>query len=153
MKLWQKQLSVFILAGGVYVVGQYLRGEWFMNFPINVCSLPDSLYGTVRCASPYKIVGLTLIALGEVLAVVACSLCLANAETFSKWLKFCLYYIPVAIFLDLTLFPFTLPGIAFSSVTIGREVGVVGFGRIWILATVCIVLWGLYTNNRKKVKA
>ncbi|MFA7302396.1 MAG: hypothetical protein WC030_01470 [Candidatus Paceibacterota bacterium] len=152
MKLWHKQLIMFLLAGGVYVVGQYLRGEWFMNFPINVCSFAASVYGTVVCASPYQSVGLTLIALGEVLAVLACSLCLANIQTFSKWLRFCGYYIPVAILLDFVFFPFSIPTIAFSPVIIGREVGVVMSVYLLTFITVCMVLWGLYTENRKKLR-
>ncbi|MHB8860627.1 MAG: hypothetical protein ACYC48_02735 [Minisyncoccota bacterium] len=152
MNLWYKKSSIFVIAGVVYLVGQYFRGVWFLGSMIpNVCG--DARFGgVVFCNSPYlDTLGWPLIDLGQMLAVVALILLFANAATFRKWLKFSLFYIPIVVVLDLLIYPirfFSLsPELTYSQ-------GVYPFGDLFIIITLGIVLWNLFTDRRKgSVKA
>ncbi|OGG48490.1 hypothetical protein A3G63_01495 [Candidatus Kaiserbacteria bacterium RIFCSPLOWO2_12_FULL_52_8] len=153
MMLWYKKITVFIAAGVVYLIGQYFRGMWFVdtNFP-NICrSYIQS--GKTYCNSPYlDTLGWPLIDLGQMLGVVAIILLAANAETFRKWVKFSLYYIPIVVLLDILIYPSINIGLGFLS---GYQptnyfLGVYPFGKLYVILTLGIVVWGLFTSHRKR---
>ncbi|MHB8913433.1 MAG: hypothetical protein ACYC4I_00250 [Minisyncoccota bacterium] len=98
------------------------------------------------CNSPYVgTLGFPLIDLGQMLAVVALILLFANAATFRKWLKFSLFYIPIATALTLWMYPTRTP----LGGTVPISQGVYLFGYLFIIITLGIVLWNLFTARRK----
>ena len=146
MNLWHKKTSIFVLASVVYLAGQYFRGVWFnpsWPFPCQ-----EILSGSVvYCNAPYlDSLGFPLIALGEMLAIIAVILLFANAETFRKWLKFSAFYIPIVVVLDLLIYP-----ISFSTLSpaLTYSQGVYPFGGFYVIATLGIVLWGFFTRHRQ----
>lgn len=144
MNLRYKKIAVFVLAGVVYLAGQYFRGVWFQNFFINPCRNSIDNWG-VFCNSPYvETFGFPLIALGQMLAIVAVILLLANTDTFRKWLKFSAYYIPIAVVLAYWIYPIRFP----PGPVVPISQGVYPFGWLYVVITLGIVLWGLYTSRR-----
>lgn len=148
MNLKYKKALVFVLAGVVYLAGQYFRGMWFVNTNLQSFCRPYLENGKTYCNSPYLNQGFALIALGQILALIAVILLFANAETFRKWLKFTVWYIPIAVILDYLIYPvsFGLPGIS-QPATYSQ--GVYPFGWLYVLISLGIVLWNLYTSRRQ----
>jgi len=152
MKLEYKKGLVFILAGAVYLSGQFFRGVWFnpsWPFPCQEIRYENVVY----CHAPYmSTLGWPLINLGIMLALVAVLLLWTSADTFRNWLRFSAVYIPIVIALDLLIFPVSLgSGLFMGGGTLGYEQGAYPFGRLFVFATLLIVLRGLY--HTKKVKA
>ena len=149
MNIWYKKISVFILAGIIYLAGQYFRGVWFLGSVIpNVCGHAE-FGGVPFCNSPYvSTLGWPLIDLGQMLAFIAIILIAANATTFHKWLKFSAYYIPIVAVLDLLIYPFRIfPGQPLAT----YSQGVYPFGWLYVILTFIIVVWGLITSRRRPV--
>lgn len=146
MNLRYKKTLVFVLAGIVYLTGQYSRGVWFLGSVIpNVCGKAE-FGGIAFCNSPYlDTLGWPLIDLGQMLALIAVILLAANARTFRAWLTFSAFYIPAAVVLDLMIYPvrfFPLsPELTYSQ-------GVYPFGWLYVLVTAGIVLWHLIVARR-----
>ncbi|HCR52591.1 TPA: hypothetical protein DIV48_03030 [Candidatus Kaiserbacteria bacterium] len=146
MNLRYKKALVFVLAGVVYLVGQYFRGVWFnpsWPFPCQEIHSGSIVY----CNAPYlDTLGWPLIALGQMLAIVAVVLLFANAVTFQKWLKFSAFYIPIAVVLDLLIYP-----IRFSPLTpvLTHSQGVYPFGWLYVLITFGIVFWSFISGSRR----
>ncbi len=145
MKISIKKLGIFIVAGIIYIVGQYFRGVWFLStFIPNVCrnSVDDS---GVFCNSPYvETLGIPLITAGEILAVVGIILLFANERAWRAWAKFSLVYIPVATVLTLWIFPFKLP----PGVEVSLSRGVYDFGVLYAIITLCIVIFGWWKERK-----
>ncbi|KKW43469.1 MAG: hypothetical protein UY93_C0002G0065 [Parcubacteria group bacterium GW2011_GWA1_56_13] len=80
------------------------------------------------------------------LAIVAVVLLFANAVTFQKWLKFSAFYIPIAVVLDLLIYP-----IRFSPLTpvLTHSQGVYPFGWLYVLITFGIVFWSFISGSRR----
>ena len=147
MNLWYKKASVFVVAGIVYLIGQYFRGAWFVDTNFQSFCHPYLENGKMYCNSPYiETLGWPLIDFGQMFVIVAVILLLMDAETFRKWFKFSIFYIPIAIILTLWMYPTqTLLG---AVVPISQGVHFFGDPYIWI--TFGIFLWGLYTSRRSK---
>lgn len=147
MNLWYKKISVFAAAGVVYLVGQYFRGVWFNPAWPSACQEIHS-GSMVYCNSPYlDTLGWPLIDLGQMLAIVAIILLFANAATFRKWLKFSLFYIPIAVGLVYLIYPINI-GLGFLSQPTPRSQGVYPFGSLFVIITLGIVGWGIYATRR-----
>ena len=146
MNLWYKKISVFVVAGVVYLAGQYFRGVWFNPSWPSPCQEIHS-GSVVYCNAPYlDTLGFPLIFLGQMLAIIAVILLFANADTFRKWLKFSLFYIPIVILLDLWIYPLRFPPGPVAS----YEQGVYPFGWLYVLITVGIVLWNFFATRRTR---
>ena len=142
MKFWWNRVAVFLVAGVLYLVGQYFRGYWFPNFTWPF-SCQEIHFGTsVYCNPIYlETLGWPLIVAGEFLALVGVVLLFANERGFRAWLKFSLYYIPIAAALTLWIFPLHL-GFGFDlNTTVPISQGVNDFGKLYLLITLGIVLW------------
>jgi hypothetical protein len=142
MSLWIKKLSVFVPAGALYLVGQYLWGRWFEDFPINLCQYITDAQGTY-CYSPYVNTGFALIAAGEILAIVGVILLFANAAGLRRWLWLSLFYVPLAVIIAIWFVP-TAPSLGFMNgggASGGDRVNTVwNLGYLYILITFIIVL-------------
>ena len=149
MNLWHKKISVFVLAGAVYLAGQYFRGVWFLGSIIpNTCGHAEA-GGVPFCNSPYlDTLGWPLIVLGQMLAAAAVILLFANAAAFRRFIKFSIFYVPIATALTLWIYPFTF-GLGFtlhSVIPISAGVGL--FGEIYVLITLGIVLYSWWKERR-----
>ncbi len=72
------------------------------------------------------------------LAIVGIILLFANARGLRLWLRFSLFYIPIAVALSFWIYPLSLiPGGTVFPVSYG----VYPFGRLYVLLTLGIVLW------------
>lgn len=134
MNLWYKKSSLFVLAGVSYVVGQYFRGVWFQHFSINTCRYAVDSWGTF-CNSPYLSQGYAFILLGEYLAIIAIIMLFTNAVIFHRWLRFSLYYVPIAVVLTFWMYPTTTP----LGGVVPISQGVRLFGWLYIIITVAII--------------
>lgn len=145
MTLHYKKVLVFVLAGVVYLVGQYFRGAWFPNF---TWPLPcrEVTFGTTTYCDPQYLVslGFPLIDLGQMLAIVAVILLLANAETFHKWLKVSAVYIPTAVLLAYWIYPIRFPPAPVTPIS----QAVYPFGWLFVLITASIVLVAWIKHRR-----
>ncbi len=146
MNLWYKKGLIFVVAGISYLVGQYFRGVWFLGSTIpNVCGHAES-GGVPFCNSPYlDTLGWPLIILGQVLAVVALIMLFANATIFRTWLKFSLYYIPIAALLTFWMYPTTTP----LGGVVPVSQGVIVFGWLYAILTFLIVLIQFIRHYRR----
>lgn len=147
MNLWYKKISLFVIAGVVYLVGQYFRGVWFQHFFINPCRYSTDNWG-VFCNSPYvETFGFPLIALGQMLAIIAVILLFANASAFRSWLKFSAFYIPIAVILDFLIYP-----IRFSSLSpeLTYSQGVYPFGWLFVIISLFIIIYRALRSARTK---
>ncbi|MDE2079300.1 MAG: DUF202 domain-containing protein [Patescibacteria group bacterium] len=140
----KKKISVFIVAGIVYLIGQYFRGVWFLgSFIPNTCGHAEA-GGIPFCNSPYlDTFGWPLIIIGEFLAAIGVILLFANERGFRAWLKFSLFYVPIAAALVLWIYPIHtfLGGVATYSV------GVTNAGWLYVIITVIIVLWTRFSHH------
>ena len=147
MNLRYKKILVFVLAGIVYLTGQYFRGVWFNPaWPLTCQEIHSG--SIVYCNSPYlDTLGWPLIDLGQMLALIAVILLAANARTFRKWLKFTVFYIPIAVVLDYLIYPLSFaPGPIFQPASYSQ--GVYPFGWLYVIITFGIVLWHLLAARR-----
>ena len=145
MNLWYKKAFVFVLAGITYLVGQYFRGVWFLGSAVpNVCGHAEA-GGVPFCNSPYlDTLGWPLILLGQTLAIVAIILLFANATTFRRWLKFSVFYIPIATVLTFWMYPTYTP----LGALVPLSQGVYLFGNLFALITFGIVLWSFFPRKK-----
>jgi hypothetical protein len=142
MKLAAKKVFVFTAAGMAYAVGQYLTGDWLTNFAF-FC-YPYIENGRVYCNSAYLDAGLTLTIFAEWLGLVATLLLLADVRGFRRFLKFSLFFVPIALIIIFALFPAPIfPGIDIHRETIARD-----FGVLYALVTLGIVLADLFRPRR-----
>jgi len=146
MKLQYKKALVFILAGVVYLAGQYLRGTWFVSTSLQNFCRPIIENGTTYCNSPYLNEGIVLIDLGQMLAIIAVILFFVSATTFNRWFKFSLFYVPIVVILDLLIYP-----ISFSPLSqpLSHAQGVYPFGWLYVVITLGIALSGLFKSPHK----
>jgi hypothetical protein len=149
MNLWYKKISVFAVAGVVYLVGQYYRGVWFLgsNIP-NVCGHAEA-GGVPFCNSPYlETLGWPLILLGQILAIVALIMLFTNAAIFRRWLKFSAWFVPIAALIVIFVFPVPMP----LGAELSREGAVRLFGGLYVIITAAIILFSwfkVWLKNRK----
>jgi hypothetical protein len=145
MTLKFKKILVFVLAGVVYLAGQYFRGAWFPHFTWPL-SCREIIFGTTSYCDPkyLDILGFPLIALGQMLAIIAVVLLLANAETFRKWLKVSAFYIPTAILLVYWIYPLRFP----PGPVVPASQGVYPFGWLYVLISVGIVLISWFRQRK-----
>ena len=99
-------------------------------------------------AAPGEAADIPLIALGQMLAIVWVILLLASAATYWKWLKFSLFYIPIAVVLALLIYPLGMPGTFPSSNAVPATYGVYPFGYLYILITLIIVILGWWRSRK-----
>ncbi|VAW32391.1 hypothetical protein MNBD_CPR01-607, partial [hydrothermal vent metagenome] len=135
MKLTYKKISIFVIAGVAYIVGQYFSGVWWprTTWPFQ-CHLIISKMGTYCNPVFIDTFGWPLIILGQSLAIVAIILVFANASIFKKWFRFSLYYIPIATALTFWMYP--IKNILVGIVPISR--GVYLFGNLYAIITAFI---------------
>lgn len=144
MNSWIKKLSVLGVAGVVYVVGQYFRGIWFENLPLNPCEFGVDQQG-IFCNSPYVDVGFALIDASEIFAIVGVILLFANENGMRAWWRFSRWYVPIATLLVILIGPVNLSPLGLLSGGEGSVEPVVWlFGSLYILFTLGIVLRGLW---------
>ena len=131
MSLRIKNVSVFVVAGIVYLIGQYFRGVWFLGSTIpNVCGHATDGAGTF-CNSPYiEILGWPLIIVGEILTIVGMIMLFANARSWKTWIHFSYWFVPLAALIAIFVFPIPMP--------LGLELSRVG--AIRILGTLYAIL-------------
>ena len=137
MNTWIKKPLIFVVAGALYLVGQYFRGMWFVHTNIVRFCRSYVENGKTYCNSPYiNNLGWPLIIAGEYFAAIGLILLLANERGFRRWLWTSIVYIPVAFGLILWIYPLHTPlgGVA------PYAQGVRLFGNIYILITLGIVL-------------
>src|SRR3989338_1376891 len=145
IQLQSKKIFVFVLAGIVYLAGQYFRGAWFPGFtwplPCN-----EIVFGSTSYCDPRYLdsLGFPLIALGQMLAIVAVALLLTNADTFRRWLKFTVFYIPAVVLLALWIYPFRIP----PGPVVPISQGVYPFGWLFVIISLVIVLVSWFRNRR-----
>ena len=96
MKFWIQKLLVLFFAGVIYSIGEFLRGDWFVNTKLGFLCNPYMENGRVYCHSLYLDTGLVLIAAGEILALVGLMLLFANREGLRKWWWTSLVYVPLS---------------------------------------------------------
>ncbi len=137
MKFRPRNLKVFILAALAYLVGQYFRGVWFMHtFLPSVCNGISVSHGVRVCYSPYiDTLGWPLITAGAYLAIVAVVLLFANKAGWQRWLNISKWYLPIAIFVVILLFPLGPLGAGIS-----RSDGATFFGNVYFIITLCVVI-------------
>ena len=142
MNLRYKKILVFVLAAVLYCAGFFFSDPSKFGF----CSgLQADSY---MCRIPGAInIGWPLIDLGQMLALIAVILLAANARTFRKWLKFTVFYIPIAVVLDYLIYPLSFaPGPIFQPASYSQ--GVYPFGWLYVIITFGIVLWHLLAARR-----
>ncbi|HEY4523066.1 MAG TPA: hypothetical protein VJK73_01705 [Candidatus Paceibacterota bacterium] len=148
MSLSYKKSLVIIVAGLVYLAGQYFRGAWFPHltwpFPCHEITFGTSTY----CDAAYlETLGWPLITLGQMLAIVWFLIWLANERTYRLWLKVSAVYIPTAVILSFLIYPIRFaPGTPISPVSYG----IYPFGALYILITLVVVLIGWWRGRRAK---
>ena len=148
MSLSYKKSLVIIVAGLVYLAGQYFRGVWFLGGIIpNFCGHAE-VGGVPFCNSPYMdTLGWPLITLGQMLAIVWFIIWLANEKTYRTWLKVSAVYIPTAVILSFLIYPIRFaPGTPISPVSYG----IYPFGALYIIITLVVVLIGWWRGRRAK---
>lgn len=138
MTLKYKKILVFVLAGITYGAGFFFSNPARFGF----CSGSES--GSYICRVPGAVnIGWPLIALGQMLAIIAVILLLANAETFRKWLKVSAFYIPVAVLLVYWIYPLRFP----PGPVVPASQGVYPFGWLYVIITAGIVLVSWVRNR------
>jgi hypothetical protein len=141
MTNWTKKIPLFVFAGVVYFVGQYLRGVWFLNTNIpNLCGHVYDDFGPF-CNSPYLDSGWALIVAGEWFALIAAMMLFANARAWQAWFWFSSFFLPTAALITFGLFPQPF----FEGLIEQDHVARI-FGIIYTVVTLGIVL---YTTLRK----
>jgi|SRR3989344_9517677 len=139
IQLQTKKILVFVLAGVSYGAGLFFSNP----AGFGLCSGLQT--GSYICRVPGAVnIGWPIIALGQMLAIVAVVLLLANADTFRRWLKFSVLYIPIAVLLALWIYPFRIP--PGSVVPISQ--GVYPFGWLFVIISLGIVLVSWFRNRR-----
>ena len=141
MKNLYKKGSVFVVAVVLYLVGQYFRGVWFLGSSISVCRNSVDQWGTF-CNSPYiDTFGYPVIVAAEFLVVIAAILLFAKERALHRWLRFSLYFVPLAFIFVVSLFPLPLGGgLDIGEIVAGYSVGVRLVGYVYIFATLYIVI-------------
>ena len=143
MKNWKFKIFFLLFAGTIFLIGQYFHGDWFADFPMNVCKYYMSS-DEIRCLSPYDdTLGYPLITAGQMLAIVGVIVLLANELGLRRWWRVGRWYIPIAALLAFTIFPTSYLGV----LPIDREWAVHAFGYLLILTTLVIVLWSWVFRN------
>jgi hypothetical protein len=140
MKIWMKKIFFLAASGVVYLVGEYLRGVWFENLPINPCQYSIDQQG-IFCNSPYVDIGFAFMAAGQVFAIIGIILLFANEKGFRAWWRFSRWYVPIVAFIVIFLSPIVLFHSLMLSSSISRERVVYDFGAIYILVTLFIIIW------------
>ncbi len=148
MSLQYKKVLIFIIAGLTYLAGQYFRGVWFADFTWPLPCHRVFFGATSYCDPQYlDTLGFPLIALGQMLFIVAFVLLLTDAKTFHKWLKFSAFYVPIAVLLDLWIYPIRFvpntPILTYSQ-------GVYPFGWLYVILTLGVVLKGLHKRGHNE---
>ncbi len=142
MNLRYKKALVFVLAGVVYCAGFFFSNPERFGF----CSGLQS--GSYICRVPGAVnIGWPLIALGQMLAIVAVALLFANAATFRKWLKFSAFYIPIVAILDYLIYPLSFAPAPLSQPATYSQ-GVYPFGWLYVLITLGIIIWESIAAHR-----
>jgi hypothetical protein len=131
-----KKGSIFLLAGVFYFFGQYLRGEWFVNTKIDFLCHPYIENGKTYCHSIYLNQSFSLIAIGEIFAIIGIILLFANERGFRSWFFMSLWFVPLAALAIIFVTPLLiLPINAHASYD-----GMVWlFGYIYIFITLILV--------------
>jgi uncharacterized membrane protein len=140
LNLWHKKISIFVLAGIAYLVGQYFRGVWFLGSSIpNVCGHAEA-GGVPFCNSPYlDTLGYPLIVLGQMLALVGIVMLFADERGWRRWLKFSLVYVPIATALTFWMYPtHSLLG---APVPITQGVYLFGYPYVFITLGIVLLSW------------
>lgn len=88
--------SVLLFAAAIYMLGEFFRGDWFVNTRFGFFCNSYIENGKVYCHSPYLDTGLILIAAGEILAIAGLMLLFANKEGLRKWRWMSLVYLPLS---------------------------------------------------------
>ena len=145
MKSWMKKISFLITAGVVYLIGQYLRGQWFVNTKFDFLCHPYIENGSIYCHSLYQNAGFLLIAVGEVLAIEGLILLFANEKGFHSWWRFSRLGLPITVFIIIFLAnSLALP----ITGLVSPEPLVWLFGFIYILITLIIIIKNSFTVRR-----
>jgi hypothetical protein len=145
VKFTLRKTSLLVTAGVVYLLGQYLRGQWLLNTKLDFMCHPYMENGKIYCHSLYQNAGFVFMAAGQVLAIAGIILLFANARGITTCWRFSRWYIPICTLIVIFFFP--LPIFPVVAPT-GRETAVVVFGSIYIFVTFCIVLWSFFGARR-----
>ena len=142
MNLRYKKIIVFVLAAIVYAAGFFFSNPEKFGF----CSgLQANSY---ICRVPGAVnIGWPLIALGQMLAIIAVILLFSDMATFRRWLKFSAFYVPATLILDYLIYPISFAPAPLSHPASYAQ-GVYPFGWLYVLVTLGIVLWGFFSARR-----
>ncbi|HEX8947030.1 MAG TPA: hypothetical protein VF829_02345 [Candidatus Paceibacterota bacterium] len=139
MKIWKQKVSFLVTAGFVYLLGEYLRGQWFLNTKLDRLCHPYWENGSLYCHSPYQGLGFVFIAAGEVLAIAGVILLLANEKGVRAWWRMSRWFLPVAALITIFL-PVSSP----LGIFLGRSPNYTAtiwlLGFIYILTTLVLVI-------------
>lgn len=139
MKTWQQKISFLLTSGVVYLGGEYLRGQWFLNTKLDFLCHPYLENGKVYCHSLYQNTGFVFIAAGQMLAIAGIILLFANEAGVRAWWRMSRSFIPLAI-LAVVFFPPLSPLSLLSGGTPNYEVAVQIFGFVYIISTLVLVV-------------
>ena len=143
MKNWKFKIFFLLFAGVVFLTGQYFRGVWIENLPIDICLHSENIQSSSCNWQYFNSLGLPLITAGQLLAIVGVIVLFANELGFRRWWRVGRWYIPIAALLAFTIFPTSYLGV----LPIDREWAVHAFGYLLILTTLVIVLWSWVFRN------
>jgi len=142
MKLAQKKIALLIVAGIVYLGGQFFRGVWFINLPVNLCGNAFDDSGRF-CNSPYiGTIGWPLIEIGIILLLAAAIMLFASASVLDRWLKLNMWALPalVAVFAFVTI---SFPPTGFMALDPLQTIRFLGY-YIYLPLTVLVLASGYF---------
>ena len=80
--------------------------------------------------------GIPFIIVGEVLTIVGMIILFANADIFRRWLRFSVYYVPIAVLLTLWMYPTLTPLGGVVPISQGARL----FGTLYAILSAGIVI-------------
>ena len=147
-----KKFLVFATAAIVYLAGQYLRGYWWpmTTWPFHCYTV---FSGTASyCDRVYLGVwGWSLIAAAQMLVIIGIIMLFANRAGWRKWLKFSLFYVPIAVLIAAFAAPFSIAVVGGEQ----RQTDPEGWARIlgvlYIFMTLGIILWSRRSTRKAPI--
>jgi hypothetical protein len=147
IKFSMRKTSLLVTAGAVYLLGQYLRGQWLLNTKLDFMCHPYVENGKIYCHSLYQNIGFVFMAAGQVLAIAGIILLFANAKAITACWRFSRWYLPISIILIIYLaqnFSVPVRGL------VAPQTWIVLFGSIYIICVLCMVIWHFFHALRAK---
>jgi len=139
MKLAHKKITLFLVAGSIFLIGQYFRGAWFGQFPCQKIYSGSLVY----CNAPYiNTLGWPLIEIGIILLLAVAIMLFASASVLDRWLKLNMWALPalVAVFAFVTI---SFPPTGFMALDPLQTIRFLGY-YIYLPLTVLVLASGYF---------